>query len=301
MAGAAGGASGGGVTGPGAAGCGPACPGVERSRQVIAHGSHSTMSPTAVGAVWTSGASSAAYSTNAAGGSTRRSGKTRPSACGQYVPQWMGTAARGRMRRSAWAARSGSRWRPRPSVGPQPQTGQQRHVDRFAELAHPVEQVRVAGEVDRDPAADDEAERRRRRTERRPVAGVDGGHGTDRDRADHRPARRPRSPARHRSRPPASTDRTRAGTNIGTSRPRWRSDGTSRWSQCRWEMSTASMSRSRSRAGTGSTRRNGPTRARVTGSVSRRTPSRSMTRAEWPMKSRPSAPGQRQPLRAASG
>ena len=35
---------------------------------------------------------------------------------------WMGTAARGRIRRSAWAARSGFMWPP-PSVGPQPHTG----------------------------------------------------------------------------------------------------------------------------------------------------------------------------------
>ena len=90
-----------------------------------------------------------AYSTNAAGGSTSRSGKTRPSACGQYVPQWMGTAARGRMRRSAWAARSGSRCRPRPSVGPQPQTGMSAMSIGSPSCAHPVEQVRVAGEVDR--------------------------------------------------------------------------------------------------------------------------------------------------------
>ena len=43
--------------------------------------------------------------------------------CGQYVPQWIGTAARGRISRRASAARSGSRCRPRPSIGPQPQTG----------------------------------------------------------------------------------------------------------------------------------------------------------------------------------
>src|SRR3954468_4783602 len=47
------------------------------------------------------------------------------------------------------------------------------------------------------------------------------------------------------------------------------------------------MPRRRSRCGTGSTRRRGPTRARVTGSVSSRTPSSSMTTAEWPMKSSP--------------
>src|SRR3954471_22775718 len=56
----------------------------------VAHGAHSTTSPTAVGSIRTSGASSEAYSTSAAGGSTRRSGNTRPSACGQYVPQWIG-------------------------------------------------------------------------------------------------------------------------------------------------------------------------------------------------------------------
>ena len=127
--------------------CGVTCSGAparaHRRRQ-----SSATTSPTAVGSIRTSGASSEAYSTNAAGGSTRRSGKTRPRACGQYVPQWIGTAARGRTRRRASAALSGSRWRPRPRVGPQPQTGiSARSI--VAERPHPLEQVRVAGEVDR--------------------------------------------------------------------------------------------------------------------------------------------------------
>ncbi len=45
--------------------------------------SRATWSPTAVGSIRTSGANSEAYSTNAAGGSTSRSGNTRPIACGQ--------------------------------------------------------------------------------------------------------------------------------------------------------------------------------------------------------------------------
>ncbi len=61
------------------------------------------------------------------------------------------------------------------------------------------------------------------------------------------------------------------------------------------------MSRSRSRAGTGSTRRNGPTRARVTGSVSDADPVEldDDRRVADEVEAEPA--GHRQPLRAASG
>ena len=101
---------------------------------------HSSLTPIAPrrrppsGSSRTSGASSAAYSANAAGGSTSRSGKTRPSACGQYVPQWIGTAARGRMSRSA------SRCTQRIEVAAAPEhrspapDREEGDVDRLAEL-----------------------------------------------------------------------------------------------------------------------------------------------------------------------
>ena len=57
----------------------------------------------------------------------------------------------------------------------------ERDVDGFAELAHPGEQVRVTREVDRPRAAHDEADGRRRRAERWPVARVDRGHRPDGD------------------------------------------------------------------------------------------------------------------------
>ena len=113
------------------------------------HAFQPTTSPTAVGSVRTSGASSGAYSANAAGGSTSRSGKTRPIACGQYVPQWIGHGGArpdeperlGGLQRVEMQAATEGR-------SPAPDRDE-RDVDRSPEVAHPVEQVRVAGEVDR--------------------------------------------------------------------------------------------------------------------------------------------------------
>ena len=109
------------------------------------------------------------------------------------------------MRATASAARVGSRW---PAAEPRPPAPDrnERDVDR-AELAHPVEEVGVAGEVDRLRARDDVAERIRRRTERPPAPVVLGRHRADLERADREASRRPRSRAtlsnrRLRSRPP---------------------------------------------------------------------------------------------------
>ena len=92
--------------------------------------------------------SSFANAVNASGGSTRRSGETRPIACGQYVPQWIGTTARGRIRRTASTALSGPRCRPRPRVGPQPQTGMRARSTVPGDIAHRREEVGISGEVD---------------------------------------------------------------------------------------------------------------------------------------------------------
>ena len=144
----------------------------------------------------------------------------RPIACGQYVPQWIGTAARGRIRRNASAALSGSRCRPRPRVGPQPQTGiSARSI--VAERPHPLEQVRVAGEVDRLRAA-------HART-RSPAPSVRSGgrnpewqrrHGFDRRPRRYRPVARARSRATSRNPAERIHAPDPAGTKIGRSRPR---------------------------------------------------------------------------------
>ena len=151
-------------------------------------------------------------------GSSSQAGRPRRTPTGLNVPQWIGTTRSGadqlgRLRRP----RSGSRW-PSPSVGPQPQIGS-RATSTGAHVAHLVEQVGVAGEVDGD--ARRRAARSRRRRRRRGcaarAASVDGRHGLDRQRADGRscaPARVSRTSRKplRRSRPPAP-----AGTMIGTS------------------------------------------------------------------------------------
>ena len=70
----------------------------------------------------TSGARRSAAAWNRRPGSLNRSGRTKRMPTGQSVPQWMAIAVLGRIRVSAWAARSGSMWPPR-RFGPQPPTG----------------------------------------------------------------------------------------------------------------------------------------------------------------------------------
>ena len=58
------------------------------------------------------------------GGRSRNAGRPRSPRCsGKYVPQWIGIATFGAMRRTASARAVGSRCPPFPRVGPQPQIG----------------------------------------------------------------------------------------------------------------------------------------------------------------------------------
>ena len=70
-------------------------------------------------------------------------------------------ANRGFNRRRDWAARSGSRC-PGPTFDPQPETGSRAMSIEPASVGHPLEEIRVAGEVDASRAGDEEPEGGRR-------------------------------------------------------------------------------------------------------------------------------------------
>ena len=104
----------------------------------------------------TSGASSAAKRANdSAGSRSTSSSLERP--IRRYVPQWIGTATRGRSSVSACAARSRIEV-PAGHARPPAGNGEQRDVEVARDVAHPVEQVGVAGEPDPQRAAHEVAE-----------------------------------------------------------------------------------------------------------------------------------------------
>ena len=103
----------------------------------------------------TSGASWRACSTKSRGGFTRYGQCRRCTPTGAKVPQWIGIASLGRIRRSARAAWSASMW-PGPSTAPDGHR-QDGHVDR-AKSSHHREKVSIAREVDPLAAVEDEAE-----------------------------------------------------------------------------------------------------------------------------------------------
>ena len=84
-------------------------------------------------------------SANASAGASGSSRRCAPHALS--VPQWIGTAIRGRIRPTASAARPGSRW-PAGTLGPHPQIGTRATSTRSRQRRHAGEQVGVAGEVD---------------------------------------------------------------------------------------------------------------------------------------------------------
>ena len=158
-------------------------------------------------------------------------------------------------------------------LGPQPQIGSSaRSSSPPPDRLHPVEEVGVAGEVDAAAAREHEADRlasaleaprRRRRWSASTAVIADAADVVaTRPGASSGPSPKPR---RARKSP-----RARRGEHRHL-RPSRRSEGRSAWSWWRWEIRTASRSRRpRAASGRGPWRRSGPTRARSTGSVSRR-------------------------------
>ena len=83
------------------------------------------------------------------------------------VPQWIGTAIRGRSIATACAARSGSRW-PSPASGPHPHTGSNARSSESPRSAIEANRSVSAGEVGAAGPAHDVADGVGRRTERPP-------------------------------------------------------------------------------------------------------------------------------------
>jgi hypothetical protein len=129
---------------------------------------------------------------------------------------------------------------PGPSRGPPPPHREERHIQPVRQLPHAVEELGVAGEVHAPVGLEDEAERGRLGGERVAPAVVDGGHGVDADVPErdllpggqlvHVAAQG--SDGARRSGASGHDDRRAASSA--------RRLGTSRWSWCRCEMSTAS-------------------------------------------------------------
>ncbi len=157
------------------------------------------------------------------------------------VPQWIGITIAGSMSATTAAARSRIQVS-RADPSPPPPDRKQRHVDRAPKLGHVVEQIGVAGEVDRSGAADEKADRRRRGSERPAAAIVHGGN-----RPHRHGAHADLVVCRHLGdgvpvRAPPATARADAGAMIGPDRRTARSVATSVWSACRWDRSTQSTS-----------------------------------------------------------
>ena len=121
----------------------------------------------------TPGARSWTSRRNVSGGSRRNAAPDIPS--GWSEPQWIGITILGLSRRTASAARSGSRW-PSPRLGPQPQIGRSATSSGSARPCELGEEVGVAREVDGAAAPDEEPDRgagpavqRRRRLHREPA------------------------------------------------------------------------------------------------------------------------------------
>ena len=165
----------------------------------------------------------------------RRPAQTpRPARCRRSATTRRGTCPSGSAPRSpgggapsAFAALCGSRC-PGGSLGPQPPTGQQRDVER-RERGHAVEEVGVAGEVDRCASRGRRSRRRGTRGRERAGAAVVLGL----DRLDPQRAeldRLARLDLERRARTRAARARRRAGRRPGARARAGRASGRSRWS-----------------------------------------------------------------------
>ena len=194
----------------------------------------------------TPGASSATSSANSFGAAARS--PSWRSAREASVPQWIGMAMRGSSSSTARAARGGSRC-PARQVGSPPGDGDERDVDRAGQVAHLLEQVGVAREVDARRPADHEPERGHARA-RAASAVRRGAPGSPRSRRRRsRSALRHRPRARRRSRRSRPASRSRAAPPPGMCRPAGRSEGRWRWSWCACDTRTASSRSSAAAAG----------------------------------------------------
>ena len=203
------------------------------------------------------------------------------------MPQWIGTATRGRRMAAARAAASGSMC-PGPSDGPQPQTGSSAASSVPAISSMPsYRSVSPAKYTRWAPVTT------------KPIASASGASGWRRPSctagtaATVTPSISTFSPAgssvvrakpRRRSSAPAPI-----GAITATSRGRRRIDAASRWSRCRCETRTAWIPSAASGAGVAEWRRRCPTRSRSSGSVSRRTPPTSISTVACPSQVRRSA------------